>query len=73
MSNLKELINYIEVLEAEPFTGWTSGDKKGYLTACVSIKKKAEKLLQEQATICGCGNPEIVHSCRNCGGKIQFS
>lgn len=49
MSDLKELIKYIELLEAEPFTGWTGGNKKGYLTACTSIKKKAEKLLQEQA------------------------
>ena len=49
MSDLKELIKYIDLLEAEPFTGWTGGNKKGYLTACNSIKKKAEKLLQEQA------------------------
>lgn len=49
MSDLNELIKYIEVLEAEPFTGWTGGNKKGYLTACTSIKKKAEKLLHEQA------------------------
>lgn len=49
MSDLKELIKYIDLLEAEPFTGWTGGNKKGYLTACISIKKKAEKLLQEQA------------------------
>lgn len=49
MSELKELIKYIDLLEAEPFTGWTGGNKKGYLTACTSIKKKAEKLLQEQA------------------------
>lgn len=49
MSDLKKLIKYIEVLEAEPFTGCTGGYKKGYLTSCASIKKKAEKLLQEQA------------------------
>ena len=49
MSDLKELIKYIEVLEVEPFTGWTGGNKIRYLTACTSIKKKAEKLLQEQA------------------------
>lgn len=49
MSDLKELIKYIEVLEAEPFTGWTGANKKGYLTACTSIKKKAEKLAENLA------------------------
>ena len=49
MSELNELIKYIEVLEAEPFTGWTGGNKRGYITACTSIKKKAEKLAENLA------------------------
>jgi len=49
MSDLEELIKYIEVLEAEPFTWWTGGNKKGYLTACTSIKTKALKLLEHKA------------------------
>ena len=49
MSELNELIKYIEILEAEPFTGWTGDNKIGYLTACISIKKKAEKLASNLA------------------------
>ena len=23
--------------------------------------------------ICGCGNPSVKHSCKNCGGEIKYS
>ena len=43
---MEELIKYIELLEGEPFVGWTKKEKKAYLTACKSIKVKAEKLIK---------------------------
>ncbi len=40
----KELIEYIELLETEPFVGWTKKEVNAYLTACASIKQKILKL-----------------------------
>ena len=59
MSGLNELIKYIKVLEAEPFTGWTGDNKRGYLTACTSIKKKAEKLAENIAN----GTTKEIEQC----------
>lgn len=78
MSDLKKLIKYIETLEAEPFTGWTGENKKGYLTACTSIKKKAERLLlsdsYEEPTLkevkCwNCGVIIGIYGCNICGAE----
>ena len=46
MDNLKTLIKDINVLEHESFAGWSQEAIEGYLTACSSIKNKAETLLQ---------------------------
>jgi hypothetical protein len=44
MSELEELIKFIDELESQSFTGWNDDSKNGYLTASFSIKKKAEIL-----------------------------
>lgn len=40
----EELLKYIELLEGEPFTGWTQKERNAHLTACKSIKTKLLKL-----------------------------
>ena len=35
---MKEIIDYIEKLETDSFEGWSEDAKRGYLTACSSIK-----------------------------------
>ena len=41
---VEKILEYIKLLENNSFECWTDGEKRGYLTACISIRKKIEKL-----------------------------
>lgn len=43
---MEEVLKYIYLLESESFVGWTQEEINGYLTACGSIKKKIEEILE---------------------------
>lgn len=45
---MKEIIDYIEKLETDSFEGWSEDAKRGYLTACSSIKESARTLWADQ-------------------------
>ena len=39
-------------------------------------KDRAEQLILQRVSkrsICGCGNPKVEHSCKNCKGQIKHS
>lgn len=42
----KELIDYIECIEKQPFKNWSEDSQRGYLTACISIKQKLKALFK---------------------------
>lgn len=42
---LKEILAYINYLKNNPFSGWSEAEEGAYLTACLSIEKKIESIL----------------------------
>ena len=45
---LKELLDYIKKIRENSFSCWSDGQELGYVTACKTIEKKIQDIMQDE-------------------------